>query len=177
MNPADYPEMNNDLSDLQYSIISEQSPENFRIVNLVKYSVIIILSVAAVLINYALLTWMAKNITVQLLIVRMLMMSFIPIIAMSFLCVLVVKGMQTAFGRVKRNIKIVRYNFYGDHFEIVEGARLRSFGYEKLIGCYRILDHIVLIIKGMSPQYLPPQVFENDIQMLNFETFLRIKLK
>lgn len=166
----------NSLPPPKYYIVAEQSPENYRIVNLVRYSVIIVLSVIAALLIYAGINWLAKNVSIQFFIIRMLMMSFIPIV-MGFLAVLVSKGIRSAFGRTKTVHKIIRYCFYDDHFEIISGEKVRRFGYNQLKKSYRIFDHIVLIIRGISPQYMPPQIFVSDHQMLQFEAFIEQKLK
>ncbi len=141
-----------DLPMPKFSIASEQSPDNFRIVNLIKYSFMIILSVIAALLLYALISWLAKRVSLHLFIVKMLMMSF-----------------------RQRNIKIFIYSFYDDHFEINTGNSTRSFGYDKLKRSYRMLDHIILVIKGISVQFLPPQVFISDHQMRQFEGFIKEK--
>lgn len=164
-----------DLPMPKFSIASEQSPDNFRIVNLIKYSFMIILSVIAALLLYALISWLAKRVSLHLFIVKMLMMSFIPIISMGFIIFLAVKGMRTVFGSRQRNIKIYIYSFYDDHFEINTGNSTRSFGYDKLKRSYRMLDHIILVIKGISVQFLPPQVFISDHQMRQFEGFIKEK--
>lgn len=175
VNPFD--QLNAELSVPEFSIASEQSPDNFRIVNLIKYSIIIILSVIAVLLIYAVISWIAKNVSLQFFVFRMLMMSFIPIIAMSFITFLAVKGMRSVFSSRQRNIKIIIYSFYDDHFEINTGNSTQKFGYDKLKHSYKILDHIVLIIKGISIQFLPPQVFISDHQMLQFEDFIKEKIQ
>ena len=64
----------NSLPPPKYYIVAEQSPENYRIVNLVRYSVIIVLSVIAALLIYAGINWLAKNVSMQFFIIRMLMM-------------------------------------------------------------------------------------------------------
>ncbi len=177
MDNADYQELNNESSKPVFHIIAEQNSDNFLIINLIKYSVWVVLAVAAALILYALINWLADNVSVQFLIVRMLVMSFIPIIAMGFLSFLVMKGMRSVFGRKAINSKVVSYSFYDDHFEIMTGGNTRIFRYEEIKRMYRFLDHIVLSIKGISRQFLPPQVFESDFQMLSFETFIKVKLK
>lgn len=160
-----------------FYIVAEQSSENFRIVNLIKYSVIIVISVVAALIIYAVISWLAANVSLQFFFVRMLMMSFIPIFAMSFMFFVVAKGMRSIFGRTKSNIKIIIYSFYNEYFVINAGHKIRSFKYEKIRRTYRFLDHIVLLIKGVSPQFLPPQVFASDHQMVQFESFINEKIE
>ena len=164
-----------DLPVPKFSIASEQSPDNFRIVNLIKYSIIIIMSVIAAFLLYALISWLAGNVSIQSFFFRIIMMSFIPVIAMGVITFLAVKGMRTIFGSRQRNIKIFIYSFYDDHFEINTGNSTRSFGYDKLKRSYRMLDHIILVIKGISVQFLPPQVFISDHQMRQFEGFIKEK--
>ena len=164
-----------DLPMPKFSIASEQSPDNFRIVNLIKYSIIIIMSVIAAFLLYALISWLAGNVSIQSFFFRIIMMSFIPVIAMGVITFLAVKGMRTIFSSRQRNIKIFIYSFYDDHFEINTGNSTRSFGYDKLKRSYRMLDHIILVIKGISVQFLPPQVFISDHQMRQFEGFIKEK--
>ena len=164
-----------DLHVPKFSIASEQSPDNFRIVNLIKYSIIIIMSVIAAFLLYALISWLAGNVSIQSFFFRIIMMSFIPVIAMGVITFLAVKGMRTIFSSRQRNIKIFIYSFYDDHFEINTGNSTRSFGYDKLKRSYRMLDHIILVIKGISVQFLPPQVFISDHQMRQFEGFIKEK--